>query len=85
MSDDQQHPAIEIDPRRVERYERYLLAYARQHALDPLEHRRREHAGLRFLAALRRRRSRFDPIPGPAPALDAFTARQARIRANNRR
>lgn len=62
MSDLDQHPAIEIDPRKVERYERYLLAYARTHALDPMEHRRREAAGLYFLARQRLRGSVLDAI-----------------------
>lgn len=51
-------PAFEpllIDPRKVERYQRYLLAYARLHAQDPIEFRRRYLAGLRFLARLRAR------------------------------
>jgi hypothetical protein len=55
-------PPLEIDPRKVERYERYLLAYARTHALDPLEHRRRELHGLLFLARLRTRRSRYELV-----------------------
>lgn len=59
---DGSYPAIEIDPRKVERMERYLVRYARTHALDPLEHRRREQAGLLFLAATRRRLSVLDLI-----------------------
>lgn len=52
-------PAREIDPRKVERLERYLRAYAYLHAVDPLEHRRRVRAGERFLVRLRCRPTRF--------------------------
>ena len=46
---------LQVDPRKVERLERYLVAYAHVHAVDPLEHLRRVHAGHLFLARLRRR------------------------------
>lgn len=77
-----EHEPLLIDPRKVERYERYLLAYAHQHAVDPLEHKRRELAGWRFLAALRRRKSRFDP---PAAAAPETRAAPAVLRFINRR
>lgn len=60
MSD--QHPALEIDLRKVERLTRYLLDYAHVHACDPMEHRRREHLGDRFMARLRLRPSVLDEI-----------------------
>jgi hypothetical protein len=62
MSDAPSYPPLEIDPRKVERLERYLQRYARTHALDPLEHLRRERAGSRFLAALRVRWPVLDRI-----------------------
>lgn len=68
-------PAMEIDPRKVERMERYLRDYARLHALDPLEHQRRYLAGLLVKAKVRRHRS-------AASVTDITTARHRAHRSH---
>lgn len=76
-------PALPIDPRAVDRLERYNTAVARLHALDPLAYQRRFLHGLYVLARMRRLPSRFVKPSHPAAAvlsLDSARKRAQGIR-----
>lgn len=75
------YPALEIDPRAVERLTAYLVRTAHIRACDPTDYQRRYLAGLYVLARMRRLPSRFVKAAHPFAPVIEITSRTRRVKA----